>query len=75
MDMPECITPYELKPFPKAGPRKQTVNRRKRKSAILTDSPIEAALEDEARKRENRKQRAGRIAKKIAGNKKREKTN
>ncbi|KAF2899533.1 hypothetical protein ILUMI_06636 [Ignelater luminosus] len=41
----------------------------KRKSAILTDLPIKAALEDEARKRENKKQRAGRIAKKIVGNK------
>lgn len=36
----------------------------------MTDSPINAALEDEAHERENRKQRAGTIIGKLAGNKK-----
>ncbi|XP_045118985.1 uncharacterized protein LOC123508968 [Portunus trituberculatus] len=39
-------TPEELRPLPKAGPRKGSgMNRRKRSSAILTDTPVKKALE------------------------------
>ena len=39
-------TPKELRPLPKAGPRKRSgMNRRKRSSAILTDTPVKKALE------------------------------
>lgn len=39
-------TPEELRPLPKAGPRKGSgMNRKKRSSAILTDTPVKKALE------------------------------
>ena len=40
---PTGKTPDEIRPFGKAGPRKKT-NSRKRKSEILTDTPVKAAL-------------------------------
>lgn len=41
------VKPEELKPFPKADPRKNNTNRRKRKSEILTKTPIKDALCEE----------------------------
>uniref|UniRef100_A0A0E9SC25 Uncharacterized protein n=1 Tax=Anguilla anguilla TaxID=7936 RepID=A0A0E9SC25_ANGAN len=43
-------SPEALKPYPKAGPRKAAQERRKRKSAILTDTPIKEQLEEEKKK-------------------------
>lgn len=49
------ITPEQLKPFPKAGPRKTrpTGNRMVRRGStrILTDTPVKNQIADEARKR------------------------
>lgn len=63
----DTITPQQLKPFPKAGPRKAGNTRRKRKSAILTDTPIKASLEEEVQERENRKKCKGKVTRKISG--------
>ncbi|KAK2575359.1 hypothetical protein KPH14_000832 [Odynerus spinipes] len=42
------FSPSKIRPYPKALPRKQTIqNRRKRKSAVLTDTPEKEALEKE----------------------------
>ncbi len=42
------VSPEDVRPLPKAGPRKVSMKgRRKRKSAILTDTPIKRALEEE----------------------------
>lgn len=42
------LTPEELRPFPKAGPRKVGgAVRRKRKTAILTDTPVKRQLEEQ----------------------------
>ncbi|CAH1957908.1 unnamed protein product [Acanthoscelides obtectus] len=49
------ITPRELKPYPKAMPRKSKVGRKKTVSAILTDTPIKSALEEEERTRQRKK--------------------
>lgn len=48
-------TPEQLRPFPKAGPRKSLGGRRRAKSRILTSAPIKRAieLEHEERKRWN----------------------
>ncbi|KAG5887890.1 hypothetical protein JTB14_015540 [Gonioctena quinquepunctata] len=51
------VTPQQLKQFPKAGKRKTTINRRKRKSAVSTDTPIKAELEAKAAARQERKRR------------------
>ncbi|KAJ8411099.1 hypothetical protein AAFF_G00181340 [Aldrovandia affinis] len=40
-------TPQELRPFPKARPRKVDAVRRKRKTAILTDTPVKRDLEEQ----------------------------
>lgn len=40
------VTLEVLRPFPKAPPRKKTVHRKKRSTAILTDTPIRDALEE-----------------------------
>lgn len=51
------ISPEEVRPFPKAGPRQNTTNkgRKKRQTAILTDTPIKEALEQEKEKAKERK--------------------
>lgn len=42
------LTPEDIRPFPKAGPRKtQRGGKRKRASAILTDTPVKEALSAE----------------------------
>ncbi|KAB0790097.1 hypothetical protein PPYR_15584 [Photinus pyralis] len=61
------FTPQQIKPFPKAPARKQQKGRRKRKSEILTDTPVKAALEAEAEMRENRKKKAERTKKNMSG--------
>lgn len=44
----KILSPEQVRPFPKAGPRQSTTKgRKKRKSAILTDTPIKKALEQE----------------------------
>lgn len=50
-------TPEELRPLPKAGPRKDNNRgRKRRKSAILTDTPEKLALYEEQQKSKQRKQ-------------------
>ncbi|KAF2894330.1 hypothetical protein ILUMI_11845 [Ignelater luminosus] len=69
--LPLTAMPVNIqKGFAVTGSRKQTVNRRKCKSAISTDSPIKSVLEDEAHERKDKKQRAGTIMKKLARNRK-----
>lgn len=47
----QAFSPEIVRPFPKAGPRKTlTTIRRKRKAAILTDTPEKNALEEEQNK-------------------------
>lgn len=42
------LTPEDIRPYPKAGPRKKVnQQRKKRKTAILTDTPVKEALEAE----------------------------
>lgn len=45
------MSPEEIRPFPRAEPRKSTQRRKVRKSAILTDTPVRAELVEEAEKR------------------------
>ena len=42
------VSPVDFRPFPKAGARKETRNR---KSSVLTDTPVKTALESEVRAR------------------------
>jgi DDE superfamily endonuclease len=45
----EVVTPQNLRPHPKAGPRKATVSnqKRKRKSVVLTSTPVKRQIEVE----------------------------
>jgi len=45
------ISPTKLRPFLKAGPRKTLGGRRKGSTRILTDSPIKAVIEEDAKRR------------------------
>lgn len=46
IDLKPPVTPESLRPFPKAGPRIATTKgRKKRKSAVLTDTPVKLELE------------------------------
>lgn len=52
------VSPLVLKPLPKAPPRKsQSANRRKCKSAILTDTPEKNYLEEKKLEQESRKKK------------------
>ena len=52
----EIFSPEEVMPHPKAPPRKQNLRGRKRRhTAILTDSPERDAIYEEEKKREERK--------------------
>lgn len=52
----QVITPENLRPYPKAPARKTNkVGRRKRESAILTDTPVKDQLEEERNKRLTKK--------------------
>jgi len=55
--MSASFDPEEVRPFPKAPPRKTTTkaSSRKRKSAILTDTPEKRALEEEFQRRSKTK--------------------
>lgn len=47
VNLTQVFCPEIVRPFPKAGPRKvSTTNRRKRKAALLTDTPEKNALEE-----------------------------
>lgn len=55
---PNDFTPQDLRPYPKAGPRKNaTSNRRKVKSMVLTDTPVKQQMlkELEAKKKPPKK--------------------
>ncbi|CAH1993348.1 unnamed protein product [Acanthoscelides obtectus] len=52
----QIITPEQIRPHPKAGERKSTI-RRKKKSLILTDTPVKENIEEEARLREEKAQK------------------
>lgn len=46
-----CVLPETVRPYPKAGPRKASgQRRRKRASDILNDTPVKNALEKEKKK-------------------------
>ncbi|XP_065124996.1 uncharacterized protein [Paramisgurnus dabryanus] len=48
----QSFSPSLIRPFPKAGPRKETrKGRKKRRSEILTDTPVKLALEEEERRK------------------------
>ncbi|CAD6230309.1 GSCOCG00006748001-RA-CDS [Cotesia congregata] len=50
------FSPEVVRPYPKAGPRKMSrAGRRKRKSAVLTDTPEKNALEEEQSKKKVKK--------------------
>lgn len=50
-DQIQVFSPEIVRPYPKAGPRKAAkTNRRKRKAAILTDTPEKNALEEQQNK-------------------------
>ena len=54
----EIFSPEEVIPLPKAPPRKQYLRGRKRRhTAILTDSPERDAIYEEEKKREERKKK------------------
>ncbi|XP_023312440.1 uncharacterized protein LOC111692606, partial [Anoplophora glabripennis] len=51
IDLKQVFSPEIVRPYPKAGPRKAAkTNRRKRKTAILTDTPEKNALEEQQNK-------------------------
>ena len=53
---PESFSPEEIRPFPKAQPKKtQKGGRKRRKSTILTDTPVKTALEEEANSAKTKK--------------------
>lgn len=48
----DCFSPVAVRPFPKAGPRiGGTRGQRRRTTAILTDTPVKRALEEEKEKK------------------------
>ncbi|XP_029900330.1 uncharacterized protein LOC115354206 [Myripristis murdjan] len=58
-----AFNPQEVRPFPKAGERK--TNKRPKKlsvNAVVTDTPVKQALQDEAERRTQRKQVKRKIA-------------
>ncbi|XP_050506078.1 uncharacterized protein LOC126884227 [Diabrotica virgifera virgifera] len=66
------ITPLKLKPLPKAAARKEQPknNKRKRHTAILTDTPVKNALEEEQNNAKTAKRRIGSKKETKAKNKK-----
>jgi hypothetical protein len=54
----DIVSPEQIRPYPKAAPRKQT-GRRKGKTRILTDTPVKAELEQEALKRRAKSDKTG----------------
>lgn len=45
------LSPQDIRPFPKAPEKKTVLNKRKRKSAILTDTPIKNELAEQQKMR------------------------
>ncbi|KAJ8249355.1 hypothetical protein GJAV_G00233890 [Gymnothorax javanicus] len=59
------FSPEKVRPYPKAGLRKENKRRgRKRSTAILTNTPVKAALEEETRQRGQKKQSSSKRPKK-----------
>ncbi|XP_066583775.1 tigger transposable element-derived protein 6-like [Prorops nasuta] len=54
---PINFNPEEIRPYPKAPPRIKNTSRKKRKSAILTDSPEIQLLKEEEDKKLNKKRK------------------
>lgn len=52
------FSPEDIRPHPKAPPRKGTVKSKKRRTAILTDTPEKNAIEEEFQKRQQRKMKS-----------------
>jgi len=55
------ISPNQLRPILKAGPRKTLGGRRKESTRILTDSPIKAAIEKDAKHRSDVKNKSNQM--------------
>ncbi|KAK4874055.1 hypothetical protein RN001_013415 [Aquatica leii] len=51
-----ALSPEMIRPLPKASNRTNRTQRKKRKSAILTDTPIKDEIEQEKMSRQNKKQ-------------------
>ncbi|KAJ8262147.1 hypothetical protein GJAV_G00162980 [Gymnothorax javanicus] len=59
------FSPVKVRSYPKAGSRKENKRRgRKRSTAILTNTPVKAALEEETRQRGQKKQSSSKRPKK-----------
>ncbi|KAJ8375858.1 hypothetical protein SKAU_G00064380 [Synaphobranchus kaupii] len=57
----QLFSPEALQPYPKAGPRKGVTKGRKRKvTAILTDTPVKKALEESEEKKKKKEPKAKR---------------
>ena len=55
----KALTPEIIRPLPKAGPRKgNRMNKRKRFSAILTDTPVKNALQKNSKQKTHTAQRS-----------------
>ncbi|GBO44599.1 hypothetical protein AVEN_195747-1 [Araneus ventricosus] len=52
----DCPSPEDARPFLKAQPGQNLQRKRKRKSAILTDTPVKKALRDEQTKAKEKKE-------------------
>lgn len=68
--MPKTFSPEHVRPFPKAPPRQQTnKGRKKRESAILTDTPEKNALEEEVKKSTNKSREGKKVRTKLTSEK------
>ena len=56
MKQKEFVSPIAIRPFPKAGPRRNTnnANRRRRHTAILTDTPEKEKLQEQEQSRKKK---------------------
>ena len=69
------FTPLTIRPFTKAGKRKSSkVVRKKRKTAILTDTPEKQALENEQRAKQNKNTNHSKGCKRLSFKRKTQKT-
>lgn len=57
----KLVTPEQIRPFPKAAPRKMATRRKVGKSLILTNTPIKESLEEEAKNREEKKKKQQKV--------------
>ena len=66
IQIPKTFTPEHIRPFPKAPARQQTTRgRKRRKSAILTDTPEKSALEEEFRNSTTKSKKGKQVGKKV----------